>query len=120
VSAERANPTITVQVTQDQRARLEEISVALDRSVGYIVRQAVKAYLESQSHVVLGRTPQYGAQAQASAGGDLLPKVAPGPQPAAPIAPAALRISEEAARAGAITLRPGSPGEKPAAGNDSK
>jgi len=130
----RANPTITVQVTNEQRAQLDAIAGATDRKIGYVVRLAIDAYLASQPHAVLDSHLQTAAAAQAASPSDRTAEVGVSPARSAPNAPearqqevpssaepappvartaaAAPKISDEAARAGALTLRP-VPKEKP-------
>jgi len=111
----RSNPTITVQLEADQRTRLEDLARVLDRSLGYVIRLAVTAYLDSKPHTILDRTLQTAAQAQAASPANAAPPAAPKPirrrpdAPAAPSAPAAPAYDPAHPRP---TLRPGTPGVK--------
>ena len=113
--AQRNNKTITVRLETDQRTRLEDLAAALDRSVGYVVRLAVTAYLETQANTILDRTLQTAAQAQARPQNAAAPSQAPTPirrlkasQPA-PVAQDAPAYDPAHPKP---TLRPGTPGGK--------
>jgi uncharacterized protein YfaQ (DUF2300 family) len=44
-----SKPTITVQLEREQYNRLVALAEADDRTLGYVVRKAIAAYLESQA-----------------------------------------------------------------------